>query len=138
MRLSFLSLALVAALTVGCGRFGQDDGLVDCEGVGDSACNARVIDGLREGGSDMDAPHLLEFYLYFPTRADADRAAKTLAASGYETSVDGPDEDREFQLYAAREAKLELAAIDRMEGELQKVAKAEKGYYDGWEAAVVE
>ena len=137
MRLSLLSLALGAALLAGCG-LGQDDGLVDCEGTTDSACNARVIDELREAGSDMDAPHLLEFYLYFPTRAAADRAGKALAARGYETSVDGPDEDKEFQLYVAREAKLELAAIDKLEVELKQVATAEKGYYDGWEAAVVE
>ena len=137
MRLSFLALALVAALAVGCGA-GQDDGLVDCEGRSDSACNAKVIEELREAGSDMAAPHLLEFYMYFPTRADADRAAKTLAGRGYTTSVDGPDDDREFEVYAAREAKLELAAIDKLEVELQQVAKAEKGYYDGWEAAVVE
>jgi regulator of RNase E activity RraB len=136
MRLPILALALAAALSTGCNR--QDDGLVDCGDASDSACNAQVIAGLREAGSDMDAPHVIEFYLYFPTRADADRAAKAIAAKGYETSVDGPDEDKEFELWASRESKLELAAIDKLEGELQQVAKAEKGYYDGWEAAVVE
>jgi regulator of RNase E activity RraB len=132
-RLPLLALVLSAALAAGC--VPQDDGAV-IGGPGEN--NAAVIDGLREAGTDMDAPHLLEFYSYFPSREAADRAAKALVSKGYKTEVDGPDEDKEFELYASRESKLDVAAIDAFERELDKVATAEKGYYDGWEAAVVD
>jgi hypothetical protein len=133
-RLRLPVLVLLAALAAGCVPKGEDDAVIG--GPGEN--NAAVIDGLREAGTDMDAPHLLEFYSYFPTREAADRAAKALVARGYKAEVDGPDEDKEFELYATREARLEVAAIDAFEVEIDKVATAEKGYYDGWEAAVVE
>src|SRR5690349_938997 len=88
MRLSFLSLALVAALSTGCVA-SNDDGLVDCGNANDSDCNAKVIAELRAAGSDMDATHQIEFYVYYPTRAEADAAAKQLADRNFKTSVDG-------------------------------------------------
>jgi hypothetical protein len=100
--------------------------------------NGPVIAQLRDAGSDMAQPHVLEFYAYFPTRADADRAAKALAGRGYRTTVDGPDEDDEWQVLATRESLVTEAKVDALEIEVAQAAKQASGYYDGWEAEVVE
>ena len=125
------TLALLAALALGCTA--RQDHTAE---VG--AGNEAVIDALREAGTDMAAPHQLEFYMYFPTKADADRAGKALVGRGFQILIEGPNEEDEYELYAMKEARLEVAAIDAIELELAKVAEGEKGYYDGWEAAVVE
>ena len=100
--------------------------------------NGPVIEQLRAAGSDLARPHVLEFYSYFPTRADADRAAKVLAGRGYRTEVDGPDDDAEWQLLAMRESLVTEAKVDALEVEVAQAATQASGYYDGWEAAVVE
>ena len=100
--------------------------------------NGPVIAQLRAAGSDLERPHVLEFHSYFPTRADADRAAKVLAGRGYRTEVDGPDDDGEWQLLAMRESLVTEAKVDALEVEVAQAAKQASGYYDGWGAAVVE
>jgi hypothetical protein len=96
-----------------------------------------VIAELRDAGSNLARPHVLEFYSYFPARADAERAAKALAGRGYKTSVEGPDDD-EWELLATRESLVTEANVNALEVEVAQAAEQASGYYDGWETAVVE
>ena len=124
-------LLLAATLAAGCAPR-------EPEAAEAGSGNGPVIAQLRDAGSDLARPHALEFYSYFPTRADADRAAKALAARGYRTTVEGPDDDDEWQLLAMRESLVTEAKVDALEIEVAQAAKQASGYYDGWETAVVE
>ena len=54
LRLPTFTLAILAALTLGC--VARQD-----EPVEVGAGNGEVIESLREAGSDLDRPHVLEF-----------------------------------------------------------------------------
>jgi hypothetical protein len=125
-----IALLLVVTLLAGCARR-------EPEAAPAVTGNGPVIAELRDAGSNLARPHVLEFYSYFPARADAERAAKALAGRGYKTSVEGPDDD-EWELLATRESLVTEANVNALEVEVAQAAEQASGYYDGWETAVVE
>lgn len=96
-----------------------------------------VLAYLRKNGSDLSKPHTVEFFLHFPMRTSALRAAESIEAAGFRTFV-GPGPGTEYHvLCATREmipVKAELAAI---RARFDMLASSFGGTYEQWDAAVV-
>ena len=50
-----------------------------------------VLVQLRKAGSDLSKPHNMEFFLYFPTRSVAEKAAPPIRDAGFEVEVRGKE-----------------------------------------------
>lgn len=93
-----------------------------------------VLERLRQGGSDLSQPHLVEFFLHFPTRDVALRVADVAAAEGFEASV-GPGAGSKYQIVlATREMVPALSELAGMGERFARLAAAEGGTYEGWAA----
>lgn len=46
-----------------------------------------VLIQLKNAGSDLSKPHKIEFFLYFPTQADAEQAGVQLRRTGFDTKT---------------------------------------------------
>jgi hypothetical protein len=89
------------------------------------------------------SPLSVDHYLYFPTRKQAKRAASRVTRLGYAVRTEGPGD---AQVRAAEKSWLVLAshslepedalAVQRISRELEGLAKAEGGEYDGYERDV--
>lgn len=98
--------------------------------------NAAVLAQLEDAGSDLSKPHALEFTLYFPSRDAAMAALPELQAQGYSSGL-YDKEDEQWRVVAVREAVPTPDAIAGFEAQVQAVASAHGGEYDGWGSEIV-
>ena len=111
---------------------------LSCAAQGQIGPDAQAIAQLKRAGSNLTKAHPIEFYLYFPTRESADRAAARIRAFGcgikrLDRAASGPG----WLVLATKTmvpTETELATLREAFGRL---VKAEGGEYDGWEAQVV-
>ena len=59
----------------------------------DPDLDALTLDQLKRAGSDLDKPHPMEFFLYFPTEESARQASVTLEVQGFDVAVDRSAEE---------------------------------------------
>ena len=100
--------------------------------------DAQVIAQLKAAGSNLSRPHPVEFFLYFPGEAAAQRASHRVAAQGFKTEVrpaanGGP----EWLLFAEKELVPVERTLLQIREDLSAIATAEGGEYDGWGSSVV-
>lgn len=101
--------------------------------------DARVIDGLREAGSDLSKAHDIDFFFYFPDQASAEAAVADLASLGYRIidagrAANGSD----WQVHAHRQMVPGLEAMNASTRQLEALGAKHGGTYDGWGTSVVE
>lgn len=99
--------------------------------------DARVIEQLQSEGSDLSKPHPVEFYLYFPTRSSADKAADELRKHGYTAEVRASADATHWLLLAKKAMLVSSASIGEADTLMESTAARHAGEYDGWEAPVV-
>src|SRR5262249_50711862 len=91
----------------------------------------RVLDGLRDAGSDMSKPHVLEHFFKGPPEALA-HVAEQLRGDGFE----GVPDD-EGGLMMSRAEDIDLDEISQLTSSLARFCKRIGVEYTGWGAAVV-
>ena len=101
--------------------------------------DATVLAQLRKIGSDLSKPHVIEFFMYLPSDAAAQRVAESLRTKGFNVTV-GPSArgDPERLTVATRSMVPELAEIERIRTMLTAISVSENGDFDGWGAPVVK
>jgi hypothetical protein len=92
---------------------------------------------LQQMGSDFSKPHAPGFFLLFPAAPAAEYAAQQVKALGYITEVKPDDLGREWQLRAEKTMVLNDEALKRARYQFEKIARAGRGRYSGWESAAV-
>jgi hypothetical protein len=99
-----------------------------------------VLDQLRGAGSDIAEPHKFEFYLYVPTKADADNAAAKMLTSGFTDADVRPSaaDDGTWLCLVSKTLIPETTNLDDHARFFNEVAAALHGVFDGWEAEVVD
>lgn len=100
--------------------------------------DAFVIAQLERAGANLARPHPVEFFLYFPDREAADRAATKVATLGMEVKVDRAATDAPWLVFAVRSMVPSEKEMVRLRLALEAIAAEEKGEYDGWGAPVVK
>lgn len=125
----FVSLFAILALFAGCSMTKTSS---------QTDPDQQVIDQLEAAGSDLNRPHKVEFFLYFPSEDIAKSAAEDLK-----------DEDLTFEIRTAamgpgwlclgtKEMVPKHSELVRLRRIFEALAKRLNGEYDGWETAVVK
>jgi hypothetical protein len=103
-----------------------------------SNSDAAVIEQLREAGSNLEKPHPIEFFLYFPTEAAAESACETLRSRDFSVSVRPSASTSEFLCFATKLLIPTIDELSRLTTELDTLASELGGEYDGWGSPVVD
>lgn len=94
-----------------------------------------VVDQLRGLGAETERPRQTDHYLYFPHREAASTAAARLRKDGYQVRVSRSASGESWLVLASHDLVVNDENIERVRGELDKLARALGGEYDGWETA---
>jgi hypothetical protein len=100
----------------------------------------KVLDQLREAGSDLSKPHDLEFFLYFANQEAATIAADriiTSGAGGFAAEVKRSPQGDVWMCYVTRKMVPEGAKIALIGERFSALAQELGGEYDGWETSLV-
>jgi hypothetical protein len=84
---------------------------------------------------DAAAPQGIDWYLYFSSREQADRAASALRSDGFEVLV-RPGATGGWLALAHTGSPATGDSFANLEARMRKLAESLNGEYDGWEAAV--
>ena len=104
--------------------------------IGSPEADAQTLGALRDAGADLTRPTEVNYYLYFPTRAAAERAAASARTPEFTAEVsEGADGESWLCLATAQMVPSE-SAIRAATTRLKALAESLGGDYDGWEAAV--
>jgi len=100
-----------------------------------------AIDQIRRAGGDATKPTEIVFHLYFQSEAQAQQVPTELRKLGYSVSLDVIEavSEKERTFWAVTATRRELLTIEFIRAasvELNRIAAAANGSFDGWEAAV--
>jgi hypothetical protein len=101
----------------------------------DDVTAIRLID---EAGYDRTQPLEAEFLLFFPKEPGARAAAARLEGLGFAGKIEISPEGSVWSCRARKVMHVELESVRELRQQLQSIAKAEGGEYEGWEAGEVE
>jgi regulator of RNase E activity RraB len=92
-----------------------------------------LIAKLAASGSDLSKPHLIEFFLYFPSQPAAEGAALELTNMGYRVVVE-PAEARpgDWLCQAVAAMPPHHQTLIFIRAEMEQLAEVHGGDYDGW------
>lgn len=99
--------------------------------------DAEVIEQLRLAGSDLEKPHPIEFFFYFPTESAADSACDKLRSQDYEITVRRGAATRDYLCFATKSLIPTVEELNRLSAEFEGLAADLGGKYDGWGSPVV-
>ena len=97
-----------------------------------------AIAQLKDQGSDITKPTDVIFYLYFPTKAKAEKLRASISAMGFNVDIHQLDGYSEWTLVANKTMVPSEANILPLSHKFENMAASEGGAYDGWEAALVK
>ena len=101
--------------------------------------DAMVLRQMIEEGADLSKAHEPDFAFEAGNESDARGIAGALDALGYEVTLYEPDEDNpNYQVVGKRTMVLDLAALNRITGQFEALARINDATYDGWGAEIVE
>ena len=106
--------------------------------IGSAQADAQVLRALREAGADLTKETEVNFYLYFPIRDAAVRAAESDHTPGFTATVDQGADGKTWLCLISGTMVPSEAAIRTASVRLQALASSLGGEYDGWEAAVTK
>ncbi|HTW83660.1 MAG TPA: ribonuclease E inhibitor RraB [Candidatus Sulfotelmatobacter sp.] len=109
----------------------------------ETSADAQILEQLRLAGADLTKPTELRYYLYVPTRAQAEQAAAELVARGYTPELRAPrglrpdgKVDTEWAVIAVETHVPSPEHVGASRILFHRLATTFGGVYDGWEAAV--
>jgi len=96
----------------------------------------RVLDQLREAGSDLSKPHEMEFYLHFPSEEAANVVAMRVKAEGFHAEVKEERPGRAWLCYVTKKMVPEGPMITAIGHRFTNLANEFQGEYTGWETSI--
>jgi hypothetical protein len=100
--------------------------------------DGRVIEQLKKAGANLDKPHPIEFFFYFPTQDRAERIASRLRRDGYTATFNRAAKGQNWVVQATKEMIPNEIALNKLRKKFEAIAADEKGEYDGWGTPVVK
>lgn len=91
---------------------------------------------LRADGLDPFRPHRVDFFLALPDEASAKKLVQEMQARSFMADMRPANDATDFpySVHVSREMHLTLGDIKQLATEMDGVAKAHGGRYDGWTA----
>jgi len=101
-----------------------------------SIWNRRLLQAFEEGGDRLEEPREVDHLAYFPTQAQAEKAAVELRRAGFKTDdIQAPEEHADaWSLQFHRVDALSDGRPDEFCAEILDVILPLEGLYDGWGA----
>ena len=132
-----LLIALVVIAALALVRFTRRSGAAAMTApIGSGEADAQTLLALRNAGADLTKPTEVNFYLYFPTREAAERAADSARTPSFTAKVGEGADGKSWLCRVSGEMVPSESAIRAASTRLQALAATLGGEYDGWEAAV--
>jgi hypothetical protein len=98
----------------------------------------QVIAQLAGVGSNLGKPHHIEFFFYFPTKAQADKIAARLKADSFSTLVRKALSTHEYAIQAWKTMLPVESDLVALRARFNSLSATENGVYDGWGAEVAK
>lgn len=91
---------------------------------------------LERGGADLTRPRHVLHFLYFSDEEHARQAAEEAEHAGYDVSLTAPDEAvAQWSVRAESTRVVDFTNVAGFRAFFARIAAANGGEYDGWEAA---
>jgi hypothetical protein len=87
---------------------------------------------LGKAGSNLEHPHEVEFFLYFPNQAAAEDAGTQLRGEGFSAEVSPAEGTQDWLCLATRTLRPTIDELQRLRRYLSAIAESREGAYDGW------
>ncbi|MCI0662044.1 MAG: ribonuclease E inhibitor RraB [Acidobacteria bacterium] len=113
-----------------------EGGLIEEESIVVAEEDQRVLDQLREAGSDLSKPHAMEFYLHFPTEEAANMVALRVKAEGFHAEVKEELPGKAWLCYVTKQMVPEGTRITAIGHRFTSLANEFQGEYTGWETSL--
>jgi hypothetical protein len=97
----------------------------------------QLVDLLESKGDALTTPRPVEHFVFFPSRAAAERFGREARAYGFEVALDDGETTRPAVAVVTREDPVDFESIHEVTTLLSELADAQGGEYDGWETRVV-
>jgi hypothetical protein len=94
------------------------------------------LEDLRKAGVDLSKPYNLIFFVSFPSKSAAQRAARQIKEIGFNTKVERDEEESRWLCLAGKTMVPEVTALRKIRRELNRIAAAEGGTYESWGGSV--
>ena len=108
------------------------DALDEAEG------DRKVLDQMRKMGSDLAKPTDVRWYVYVPTKSDAETLATNARGQGWRVDLDESATGDNWLCLCSRDAAPNPETIAAMRSELAACAETPDVDIDGWEAAITK
>jgi len=110
--------------------------LIEDESIEVAEEDQRVLDQLREAGSDLSRPHAMEFYLHFPSEEAAIMVARRVRAEGFQAEVKEELPGKAWLCYVTKMMVPEGTRITAIGLRFTSLANEYQGEYTGWETSL--
>jgi hypothetical protein len=95
-----------------------------------------ILEQLRGKGANLALPRHVLHFLDFPDESSARSAAEAVEGAGFETTVVPPKDDASpWAVRAEATRVVDETTVDTHRAVFERIALANRGEYDGWEAA---
>jgi len=99
--------------------------------------DAKVIEALKNNGSDITKPHEIDFFLDFEKFESAAPVAQSMDKDGFKVKMYKND-DGTYTIEAKKTLVPSLSNMIEITNKLNSLTEQYGGNYDGWGAEVVE
>ena len=106
--------------------------------LGADDLRSEVLQQLRSQRSDVSRPHRFDFYLYFPSEADAKAASLRLMEEGLSVEVRRAAKGQDWLCFAKATLVPDTLKLSELGSLFAHLALSYKGEFDGWEAEIVK
>ena len=127
-------MMILSAVMVSCGSASENKTMSPTIDEPD----VQVLEELKKAGSDLSKPHLIEFYLYFPSKESASEVAQTLRDEGYEVQVSLGADNINWLCFATKSIFPTREALSAIRVYFEALAQQQGGEYDGWGTTIVK
>lgn len=96
----------------------------------------KVITELQKAGSNLNKPHKIEFFLYFPSKEIAQKNADTIKEEGFDVEVKAAAAGSDWLCLATKKMVPSHSELLSIRQQFTKLANDFHGEYDGWGAEI--
>lgn len=116
-------------------NYSSDDRLSEVSGNSDALDTRETPTELPHSLVSERAPAQVRHYLFFPSKALADAAGKTLKTQGYSVNIkpDLSTEQTSWLVQVTIDSVIDDAATNKTVADFEAVASSNDGEYDGWD-----